>query len=128
MSDNSDEESGEAFTDGDFSDFDQDETVVELAADSSGYPVNETMNTEVKTNGEANGLHETDGYRSQHSVNGLYSDTNGLNNNNKGENGVSEIRRDSHGDQNPSIVGIIGDQHGFVSIMNPFLYRKVLPL
>lgn len=121
MSDNSDEESGEAFTDGDFGDSDEDDVTIEHLVDSNSIPVNETMNTEVKTNGETNGVHETDGYKRQHSVSGLNGDTHGLNNNNKGENGVPELRRDSHGDQNASIVGIIGDQHGFVRIVNPTL-------
>lgn len=115
--DNSDEESGDAFTDGDFGDSDE-ETVIERSEEpkKSHIPVNETVNTGIqKTNGEPSSKIYANGLASQPKINGhkngdLSSDTECRSNGDVG----SDIRRDSHGDQNPSIVGIIGDQHNYV--------------
>ncbi|XP_049866775.1 leucine-rich repeat flightless-interacting protein 2 isoform X2 [Pectinophora gossypiella] len=107
---NSDEESGEAFTDGDFGDTDDD--VIEAAAEvKSSVPLNETVNMNVKnadvTNGNDNSFNGADG---QPKVNGLKNGHSSDFENHTNGDHMTEIRRDSHGDQNPSIVGILGDQ------------------
>lgn len=93
--DNSDEESGDAFTDGDFEDS-GDETVVEN--NKSHIPVNDTINEEVK-----NGQYVEE---NTPKVNGHNSQMTPL------EGPVlTDVRRDSYAEQTPSIVGILGDQH-----------------
>lgn len=119
---NSDVESaGDAFTDGDFDDSSE-ETLLERSEDSpkSQISLNETVNADVKNNFN-NGSSDI----SKAHANGLEHQpkVNGLKNSDKElcsavecrSNGdLVELRRDSHGDQNPSIVGIIGDQHSYV--------------
>lgn len=126
--DNSDEESGDAFTDGDFEDSDE-ETVVERNGNvkSSQMPVNEAVNEVRKSNGEifseynANDskLH-SNGIEEQPKINGVKPCDNGHKSDvDSGSNiglGLSDMRRDSHVEQNPSIVGILGDQHNHVCI------------
>lgn len=113
-SDNSEEESGDVFTDGDFGDSDEEVTVIETPGGSS-VPVNETVNIGIKNSNETNGTAHNSLSR-QSSLNRLKNgDANGLNNNNIGENGISD-----NGDITPSIVGIIGNQHGHVCIHSLF--------
>lgn len=131
---NSDVESaGDAFTDGDFDDSDEETTIIERSEGTprSQIPVNETVNADVKNN-----LHNGSTDSSKTHTNGLEHQVkvNGLKNGDKElssametrSNGdVLEFRRDSHGDQNPSIVGIIGDQHSHVrKLYNLQTYRK----
>ncbi|XP_060810774.1 leucine-rich repeat flightless-interacting protein 2 [Amyelois transitella] len=105
---NSDEESGDAFTDGDFEDSD-DETVVERNGnvEPAHMPVNEAINGEAK---KANGF-ETILQENQPKMNGVKNYENGHSSeeNPTFENGF-DARRDSHVEQNPSIVGILGGQ------------------
>ncbi|XP_053625492.1 leucine-rich repeat flightless-interacting protein 2 isoform X2 [Plodia interpunctella] len=108
---NSDEESGDAFTDGDFEDS-EDETVVERngSVETSNIPVNEAVNGEAKTNGCES---IADVYDSQAKMNGVKNYNNGHNSevdNANFDNGLLDVRRDSLVEQNPSIVGILGDQ------------------
>lgn len=84
-----DDESGEAFTDGDFDDS-GDDTIAARARNKSH---NETVDK------------FTNGHSSHNGCNG------GL------PNGDSVSQ---NGDQSPSIVGIIGDQHNHVCILNNF--------
>lgn len=122
---NSDEESGDAFTDGDFGDSDED--VVESPDGvKSCVPVNETVNMDVKNADATNGVSndnefEFNGSTDEPKVNGL---TNGQSCDLESLNGevMPDIRRDSHGDQNPSIVGILGDQQNHVCICTVFEY------
>lgn len=115
--DNSDEESGDAFTDGDFGDSDE-ETVIERTGDTqnSHIPVNETVNTEVqKINVETTSKAYANGLDNK--FNGLKNgDLSGDESRTNGDVG-NDIRRDSQGDQSPSIVGILGDQHNHVRIL-----------
>lgn len=127
---NSDVESaGDAFTDGDFDDSDEETTIIERSEGTprSQIPVNETVNADVKNN-----LHNGSTDSSKTHTNGLEHQVkvNGLKNGDKElssametrSNGdVLEFRRDSHGDQNPSIVGIIGDQHSHVRKLYIFI-------
>lgn len=112
--DHSDEESGDAFTDGDFGDSD-DETILERGVNqTSDIPINETVNEEVQQK-LTNGNSQNNGYKESHDE----PKTNGIVNSEPSsdlESGIAAVRRDSHGDQNPSIVGIIGDQHSHVGI------------
>lgn len=112
--DNSDEESGDAFTDGDFGDSDE-ELQVERNDDSNTalIPVNETVNAEIMeiVRGARNGFDEHD-----HKVNGHKSSDSDLECRSNGELAMPDARRDSHGDQNPSIVGILGGQQDHVRI------------
>ncbi|KAI8435353.1 hypothetical protein MSG28_003677 [Choristoneura fumiferana] len=107
--DNSDEESGDAFTDGDFGDSDE-ELHVERNDDSNTtlIPVNETVNAEIMeiVRGARNGFDEHDHAK----VNGHKSSDSDLECRSNGELAMPDARRDSHGDQNPSIVGILGGQ------------------
>ncbi|XP_063619981.1 leucine-rich repeat flightless-interacting protein 2 isoform X1 [Cydia splendana] len=99
--DNSDDESGEAFTDADFGDSD-DEINVELdvVEPSNDSKLNETVNSELVdmeiAHGARNGFDD--------------AKVNGLKNGDAECDGMPSARRDSHGDQNPSIVGILGGQ------------------
>lgn len=116
--DNSDEESGEAFTDGDFGDSD-DETIVERheEAKPSHLPINETVNKDIEkisaTNGHSNG--SVDG---SPRMNGRKNSEAHSSDSENQSLVLSDLRRDSHGDQNPSIVGILGDQQNHVRIAN----------
>lgn len=116
---NSDDESGDAFTDGDFGDSD-DENVIERNDNTktSNIPIHETKNEDIhKMNGATNGFSKNADFEEQprHLVRTISeahsSDV---------ENPIihlSDLRRDSHGDQSPSIVGILGDQQNHVRII-----------
>lgn len=116
---NSDDESGDAFTDGDFGDS-EDENVIERNDNTktSNIPIHETKNEDIhKMNGATNGFSKNVDFEEQprHLVRTISeahsSDV---------ENPIihlSDIRRDSHGDQSPSIVGILGDQQNHVRII-----------
>lgn len=115
--DNSGDESGDAFTDGDFGDSDDENILQQNDSKLSNIPVNETVNEQVNetiTNGNCS-----------YNGHGLSSEDQPIVNSSKNsdvESGVenynatsqTEVRRDSHEDQNPSIVGILGDQHNHV--------------
>ncbi|CAK1582196.1 unnamed protein product [Parnassius mnemosyne] len=117
--DNSDEESGDAFTDGDFGDSDE-ETVVERSDVSKAgqLPVNETVNTSVRTvndsevneetvcvtNGNGDAEDNTENLENGH---GSHSDEL----DNYVDLVLTDARDDSYSEINPSIVGILGDQH-----------------
>ncbi|CAG5011499.1 unnamed protein product [Parnassius apollo] len=117
--DNSDEESGEAFTDGDFGDSDE-ETVLERSdvSKSGQLPVNETVNTSVRTvnnsevdeeaicvtNGNGDGEEDNENFENGH---GSQSDEL----DNYVDVVVTDARDDSYSEINPSIIGILGDQH-----------------
>lgn len=113
--DNSDDESGDAFTDGDFGDSDDETILKRNDSKSSNIPVNETVNEAIdKTLTNGNCSH--DGHEAspedQPKVNGRENSDNQSDVENYSA--PSEVKRDSHGDQNPSIVGILGDQHNHV--------------
>jgi hypothetical protein len=130
--DNSDEESGDAFTDGDFDNSDE-ETVVERLEHppNSHVPVNETVNSELhKENGHLDKhVSKTNGLDQHPKVNGHKQNENGhcsdAETHCDGEVGA-ELRRDSHGDQNPSIVGILGDQQNHVCKHYLFIPRFLI--
>ncbi|KAJ2952490.1 hypothetical protein O0L34_g6807 [Tuta absoluta] len=112
--DQSDEESGEAFTDGDF-DIDDDFLNIPLNP-STGDIINETANLDVRkveTNSvNDNVFDEEDEPKVNGLENGHASDISDSENHiNSDSEIMPEIRRDSHGDNNPSIVGILGGQH-----------------
>ncbi|XP_046965201.1 leucine-rich repeat flightless-interacting protein 2 isoform X2 [Vanessa cardui] len=116
ISENSDEESGEAFTDGDFEDS-GDETVIERSASSktSHIPLNETVNSDININ---NTIDETDDILEEH-ING-HTELNGSDDDDvknvkssshsNGDNSLEDLHVDSQSDSNGSIVGILGDQ------------------
>lgn len=115
----SEEESGEAFTDGDFEDSDE-EPIVELRENdlNNSVPVNETLNMDVKA--ELSSKSDTNGLNGDHSkVNGLKNGTGKDSSYSSGDPPMLAFRRDSHGEQivNPSIVGILGDQQNHVRIL-----------
>lgn len=120
-SDESDE-SGEVFTDGDFSDSDVD--LLDRADNKTSLPVNETVNMDVK-NADAG----TNGNLNENSfgqVNGDETKVNGLNNGHVSdtENSLMDLRRDSNSELSPSIVGILGGQQNHVCIV--FLSARYL--
>lgn len=125
--DNSDEESGDAFTDGDFGESD-DETVLELNDNKpSNISVTETFNVEVQQK-LSNGSSSSNGFKEPAEE----LKVNGRNNSDHQPSDVenfsaiaADVTRDSHGDQNPSIVGIIGDQHCHVGIHDVFFFREI---
>ncbi|XP_050345077.1 leucine-rich repeat flightless-interacting protein 2 isoform X2 [Nymphalis io] len=116
-SENSDEESGEAFTDGDFEDSD-DETVIERSATSktSNIPLNETVNSDIKIDSM---IDEIDDSLEEH-INGHKEKLNSsdgdddkdikISNHSNGDNSLEDLQVDSQSDSNGSIVGILGDQ------------------
>lgn len=112
-----DEESGDAFTDGDFGDSD-DETAVERddTLKSSQIPVNEAKNEDIqKMNGATNG-HAIE--PEQPKLNGRkMSETHSSDVENQSL-VLTDLRRESHAEQNPSIVGILGDQQNHVRMSN----------
>lgn len=127
--DNSDEESGENFTDGDFGDTDDD--LIDVAetepTDQSSLPVTETINMDVKNvNADTNGNSNDNGFdghvngsKDQPKVNGRRSSVGQSSDlGNHSNVGATELRRDSHGDLNPSIVGILGGQQSHVRIVS----------
>ncbi|KPJ07987.1 Leucine-rich repeat flightless-interacting protein 2 [Papilio machaon] len=117
--DNSDEESGEAFTDGDFDDSGE-EAVIERSnvTKISQLPINDTVNPNVDickvndpnnenqpvTNGNDDNAETVDNVE-----NGHCAPLDDLDN--YMEQGVTDARKDSQSEINPSIVGILGDQH-----------------
>lgn len=111
--DNSDEESGEAFTDGDFGDSD-DETLVERAdeAKPAHMPINEAVKDDIQKSA-ANG-HSNGSLDEQPIMNGRKNSEAHSSDMENQSPVLSDLRRDSHGDQNPSIVGILGDQQNHV--------------
>lgn len=125
ISENSDEESGDAFTDGDFEDSD-DETVIERRASSNTahIPLNETVNADIKID---NTIDETD-ENVDKQINGhkeilsstYDEDEISLNRSSasNGDNSLEDLRRDSMSDSNGSIVGILGDQQNHVCNLN----------
>lgn len=123
--DNSDEESGDAFTDGDFGDSD-DETIIERhdEAKPSHIPINETVNENLQKNAATNGHSNGNDVEEQPRLNGRKDSENQSSDVESQSLVLSDLRRDSHGDQNPSIVGILGDQQNHVRIAN----RLVLTL
>ncbi|CAB3234721.1 unnamed protein product, partial [Arctia plantaginis] len=109
---NSDDESGDAFTDGDFGDSD-DEHIIERNDNikASHIPINETKNEDIhKMNGATNGFSKNADFEEQprHIVRSV-SEAHSSDVENPNIH-LSDLRRDSHGDQSPSIVGILGDQ------------------
>lgn len=125
ISENSDEESGDAFTDGDFEDSD-DETVIErrTSSNTAHIPLNETVNADIKID---NTIDETDenvdkqlnGYKEV--LSSTYDeDEISLNRSSasNGDNSLEDFRRDSMSDSNGSIVGILGDQQNHVCNLN----------
>ncbi|CAH2086870.1 unnamed protein product [Euphydryas editha] len=125
ISENSDEESGDAFTDGDFEDSD-DETVIERRASSktSHIPLNETVNADIKIDST---IDETDDIP-ENQMNGRKDklsstdDEDAINLNrssaSNGDNSLEDLHRDSLSDSNGSIVGILGDQQNHVCNLN----------
>ncbi|XP_059061759.1 leucine-rich repeat flightless-interacting protein 2 isoform X2 [Achroia grisella] len=118
-SDNSDDESGDAFTDGDFDDIDE-ETIKERTElhNHSHIPDSEAINIESKKmEGETNGNSDTSNSKEQ-SAGRIQSKMNGHNKCDSGQssdvdvNGdyVADLRQNSHDEQSPSIVGILGTQ------------------
>ncbi|XP_045542745.1 leucine-rich repeat flightless-interacting protein 2 isoform X1 [Papilio machaon] len=117
--DNSDEESGEAFTDGDFDDSGE-EAVIERSnvTKISQLPINDTVNPNVDickvndpnnenqpvTNGNDDNAETVENVE-----NGHCAPLDDLDN--YMEQGVTDARKDSQSEINPSIVGILGDQH-----------------
>ncbi|XP_038215217.1 leucine-rich repeat flightless-interacting protein 2 [Zerene cesonia] len=102
---NTDEESGDAFTDADFGDSDDDLVERKDETKSSSIPVNETINTTLSSENDCN---ESD-------INGLDGVIGVENCETNGDLQHSEVetvdaRKDSDGDDNP-ILGILGDQH-----------------
>lgn len=120
--DNSDEESGDAFTDGDFEDSDEDTVVEKNDKTNNNIPLNETVNEEVQkklTNGNSSNPSESSSKESK--INGRKnSETHSSDA--ESHSGLVDGRRDSHGEQNPSIVGILGNQQNHVGIFN-VIYR-----
>lgn len=121
---NSDEESGGAFTDGDFDDID-DETIVE----AKDY-VNETVNTNITDPTSSFRIVEgqVDGLAMKINVNG--ADYEDLNNQSASEES-GDFSRDSQSEGNTSIVGILGGQQNHVCnelLISPFslLQMKLL--
>lgn len=111
--DNSEDESGDAFTDGDFGDS-EDETHVERNDDSKSHlPVNETVNKDVHTsNGELGDLELLSPEKSATSrQRDSETQSSGLETQSQA---VLDIKRDSLCEQTPSIVGILGDQQNHV--------------
>ncbi|XP_022820048.1 leucine-rich repeat flightless-interacting protein 2 isoform X1 [Spodoptera litura] len=108
--DNSDEESGDAFTDGDFGDSEE-ETIVERHTDAkpAHMPINETVNDDVQNTAATNG-HSNGGVDEQLRMNGRKNSEAHSSDVDSQSLVLSDLRRDSHGEQNPSIVGILGDQ------------------
>lgn len=135
---NSDEESGEAFTDGDFDDTDDD--LIDVAetqpTEKSDLPVTETINMDVKNvNADSNGISNgfdgnLNGSDDQHKVNGLKNGGIGHSSNlgNHSNGSATDLRRDSHGELNPSIVGILGGQQNHVRIVSFGCYYFVLQM
>ncbi|KAH9634787.1 hypothetical protein HF086_012201 [Spodoptera exigua] len=119
--DNTDEESGDAFTDGDFGDSEE-ETIIERHTDAkpAHMPINETVNDGVQNNAATNG-HTNGGVDEQIRMNGRKnSEAHSTHSSDVDSQNLvlSDLRRDSHGEQNPSIVGILGDQQNHVRIAN----------
>lgn len=114
--DNSDDESGDAFTDGDFEDS-EDETLVENAEVSkTNITLTETVNEEItKTvNGESlNGSLDENSEKESPKVNGRRDSEKFVDAENQSLL-ITDARRDSHNEQSPSIVGILGDQQNHV--------------
>ncbi|CAH0718748.1 unnamed protein product, partial [Brenthis ino] len=125
---NSDEESGDAFTDGDFGDSEEETVVERNLVKTTHMPINESINSEIKLNSDIDSdinesanseikvnsdidrtddsLDQTNGvqekFTDEKEENMHFSDfTNG--------DSPSDLRRDSQSDG--SIVGILGDQH-----------------
>lgn len=117
--DNSDEESGDAFTDGDFGASD-DEIFLERDDNKPlSIPINETVNEEVQQK-LTNGNSDSNGFMEPADEPKVNARRNSEHEHQSSDvencSGIADVRRDSHGDQNPSIVGILGDQHSHVSI------------
>lgn len=112
--DNSDEESGDAFTDGDFGDSDE-ETIVERhdEAKPAHIPVNEAVKDDIQKSATTNG-HSNGSLDEQTRINGRKNSEAHSSDIENQSLVLSDLRRDSHGDQNPSIVGILGDQQNHV--------------
>ena len=116
--DNSDEESGDAFTDGDFGDSD-DETLVERSdeAKPAHMPINEAVKDDAQKSAATNG--HSNGSADEHArMNGRKNSEAHSSDMENQSLVLSDLRRDSHGDQNPSIVGILGDQQNHVRKTN----------
>lgn len=117
--DNSDEESGDAFTDADFGDSDDDTIVERHDADKSSHlPINETVNKEIQKTPSTNGHSNGDVVEEQPRLNGRKISGSQSSDAENQSLVLTDLRRDSHGDQNPSIVGILGDQQNHVRIEN----------
>lgn len=117
--DNSDEESGDAFTDGDFGDSD-DETLIERPdeAKPAHIPINEAIKDDTQKSAATNG-HSNGNVDEHPRLNGRKnSEAHSSDMENQSFFVSSDLRRDSHGDQNPSIVGILGDQQNHVRKAN----------
>ncbi|GBP63575.1 hypothetical protein EVAR_97592_1 [Eumeta japonica] len=99
-----DSEEGEAFTDGDFGDSDEEQGVERAeGVQVSQVPVHETVNRSVQSAAAANG-HEADpAPHSHHHENGVVDELDVA--------PAADTRKDSQGDQSPSILGILGNQH-----------------
>lgn len=122
----SDSENGEAFTDGDFEDSDEDTLQHSDDVKSSQIPINEATNSEHKseqTNGDKvnrvsddHNNNNENGHKSF--VDGHSTAVNGRKNAFvESTSSVEDVdtRRNSHEEYNPSIVGILGNQHSHVS-------------
>lgn len=109
---NSDEESGDAFTDGDFGDSEEETVVERNLVKTAHMPINESVNSEIKVNSDidctddsldqANGVQEFADGKEENMHFGDFANCDSS----------SDLRRDSQSDG--SIVGILGDQHSHV--------------
>ncbi|CAG4907055.1 unnamed protein product [Colias eurytheme] len=102
---NTDDESGDAFTDADFGDSEDEFVERKDETESSSIPVNETINTTLNSENDCN----------ENIINGLngVSSVENCETNGNVQNGDVETvdgRKDSDVDDNP-IIGILGDQH-----------------
>lgn len=111
---------GEVFTDGDFEDSEDDITIADPK--KTIVPVNETINVVVrKSQTDFNGTYRNSECDERNNNNidinkMVDGHSNGQAEGNNAEDGATELRQNSHEDFNPSIVGIIGNQHNQVSV------------
>lgn len=126
---NSDDESGDAFTDGDFGDSEEETAVERSSIKTTHMPVNESVNTEIQVNSSVDCIDNC--VDQSNSVYEEFDDSNGNMQHSDftyGDNSSADLRRDSQSD-NGSIVGILGDQHNHVCKLVSFkMLVFVIPL
>lgn len=115
---NSDDESGDVFTDGDFGDSEEETVVGHNLIKPTHMPVNESVNSEIKLNSSIDCIDNSlDQSSSVHEDVDDISENMQLNDFTNGDNSSADLGRDSQSD-NGSIVGILGDQHNHVCKLN----------